>query len=113
MTDTCKYCGSQEVKWANDGGPWRLLDLLPDGMTQRHTCVEFMQGRPQLPSAAKRKKAKSGAFLRWYGPRQDRQECILVETQIDPDSPAGLYHLEPTKSSFAEVQKGRDFYHGK
>ena len=110
MTDTCKYCGSQDVKWTTDpssGGAWRLLD---ESTGKRHTCAEYMTGRPQLPSMAKRKKAKTGAFLRWYGPLKDRQEAMLVETQIDPDSPAGFYHLEPTRSTFDECQKGRAFF---
>ena len=104
MTATCKYCGAQTVTWVQEAdGRWALVNA--DGA--RHTCPEFYQHRPQLPSVAKRKKAKTGAFLRWYGPRTARAEAMLVETNIDPDSPAGFYHLEPTRSSFEEVQKGR------
>jgi hypothetical protein len=52
------------------------------------------------------KKKKSGAFLRWYGPRAGRTEALLVETQIDPDTPAALHH-EPTKSTLEQSKKAR------
>ncbi len=43
----------------------------------------------------KKKKQKTGAFLRWYN---GRTQAALVETRVPhPDTPAGLY-LEPTKS---------------
>lgn len=38
-----------------------------------------------------RKKTKSGAFLRFYGPRDHRNESVLIETRITSDTPAAMY----------------------
>ncbi len=100
---TCKYCTAPGLEWKqNLAGDWALM--APDGF--RHQCPEYRAAKTSAPTAMKRKKAKTGAFLRWYGPKGARAEAVLVETRIGDDTPAAFY-LEPTISSFDEVQAGR------
>lgn len=72
----------------------------------RHHCGERYAALKAEQAAAPKRKVKHGSFLRLYGPRKAPTHAVLIETKIDLETPAGFY-LEPTKSTFEEVQKGR------
>lgn len=117
MTTSCKYCGSTTVEWKqNLAGDWVLLAA--DGY--RHRCPEQYAARHASASAsanperpAPKTKKKTGAFLRLYGPRTASTHALLVETKIDPDSPAAFVaeldaeKRAPWGTSFVQSQAAR------
>jgi hypothetical protein len=105
MTATCKFCGSQAVKWAMAAEKWTLLN---EDTEMQHRCPEYELAKPRRPGIApKKNKQKTGAFLRFYGPRTGRTHAQLVETGLpDPDTPAGMYlrfEAEPREPMYTHL----------